>query len=66
MDPKQGQGIDVHTTETGFAYHRGSALSVFKSDRREDIVALVCALLIALGVWLHVNLKWGVFSWLGL
>ena len=66
MDPKQSQSIDIHTDETGFKYHRGSALSIFKSDRREDIVALVCALMIALGVWAHVNLKWGVFTWLGI
>jgi hypothetical protein len=63
---EQSQNIDVQTTGTGFKYHRGSALSIFKSDRREDIVALVCALLIALGVWAHVNLKWGLFSMLGL
>lgn len=66
MDRNQAQSVDVQTTSSGFSYHRGSALSIFKSDRREDIVALVCALLIALGVWLHVNLKWGVFTWLGL
>lgn len=65
MDRKQSQDIDIHTTETGFKYHRGSALSVFKSDRREDIMALVLACLIALGVWGHVNYGWGLFSWLG-
>ena len=43
MDRKQSQDIDVHTTETGFKYHRGSALSVFKSDRREDIMEAHCA-----------------------
>lgn len=66
MDRKTSQGIDIHTTETGFQYHRGSALSVFKSDRREDLIALVCACLIALGVWAHVNHGWGLFSALGL
>ena len=59
MDRHESQKIDVHTTETGFQYHRGSALSIFKSDRREDIAALVCASLIALGAYLHVNYGWG-------
>ncbi len=59
MDRHESQKIDVRTTETGFEYHRGSALSIFKSDRREDIAALVCASLIALGVYLHVNHGWG-------
>lgn len=66
MDRKKGQEIDINVTETGFKYHRGSALSIFKSDRSEDIVALICALLIAFGVWAHVNLKWGLFTALGL
>lgn len=48
---KKSQDIDLQTTETGFKYHRGSALSIFKSDRYEDFVALGCALLIALGVF---------------
>ncbi len=65
MDRKQSQDIDVHTAEGGFKYHRGSALSIFKSDRREDLIALVCACLIALGVWAHVNYGWGLFKWLG-
>lgn len=50
-DPKS-QNIDVHKTETGFKYHRGSALSIFKSDRLEDFIALVFAALIALGVYI--------------
>lgn len=66
MDSRQSQDIDINVTETGFRYHRGSALSIFKSDRREDIVALVLALLIALGVWVHVKMGWGLFSALGL
>jgi len=53
-DPKS-QDIDVHTTETGFKYHRGSALSIFKTDRREDLMALLFAALIALGVYVFVN-----------
>jgi hypothetical protein len=53
-DPKS-QDIDVHTTETGFKYHRGSALTIFKSDRREDLMALVFAALIAFGVLIFIN-----------
>ncbi len=33
-------------------FHRGSALSIFGSDRKEDFMALVFALVIALGVYL--------------
>lgn len=33
---------------------RGSALSIFSSDRMEDLIALCFALLIALGVYLLV------------
>ncbi len=35
-------------------FDRGSALSIFASDRYEDTIALVFALLIALGVYLMV------------
>jgi hypothetical protein len=49
---KKSQDIDLQTTESGFKYHRGSALSIFKSDRYEDFIALACALLIALGVFI--------------
>jgi len=35
-------------------FERGSPLSIFSSDRMEDIAALVCALLIALVVYLVV------------
>ncbi len=48
------QDIDIHETEEGFRYHRGSALSIFASDRYEDLVALAFALAIALGVYLLV------------
>ncbi len=48
------QTIDIHE-EDGFRYHRGSALSIFSSDRTEDLMALVLALLIALGVYLFVG-----------
>lgn len=59
---QSSQNIDIRTTETGFQYHRGSALSIFKSDRREDIAALICACLIAFGVYAHVNYGWGFAS----
>ena len=32
-------------------YDRGSALSIFGSDRKEDLMALVFALIIAFGVY---------------
>ncbi len=35
-------------------YDRGSALSIFGSDRREDFMALVFALAIAFGVLIFV------------
>lgn len=35
-------------------FERGSALSIFTSDRMEDFAALVCSLLIALLVYLTV------------
>ena len=35
-------------------FERGSALSIFTSDRMEDVAALVCSLLIALLVYLTV------------
>ena len=55
MTNPQSQNIDIRTTETGFKYHRGSALSIFKSDRYEDFIALICAASIALGVYLLIN-----------
>ena len=36
-------------------FHRGSALSIFMSDRREDFMALAAALIIAFGVYLFVG-----------
>ena len=35
-------------------FDRGSGLSIFSSDRMEDIAALVCAMLIALAVYILV------------
>ena len=55
MIDKKSQDIDLHTTESGFRYHRGSALSIFKTDRYEDFVALACALVIALAVYVLVK-----------
>ncbi len=53
MTDKHSQDIDLQE-EAGAKFHRGSALSIFVSDRREDFVALVLALLIALGVYFFV------------
>ncbi len=47
------QNIDIQD-EGGFKFHRGSALSIFGSDRREDLMALLLALMIAAGVYLLV------------
>jgi hypothetical protein len=35
-------------------FARGSALSIFGSDRREDFMALICALIIAFSVYFFV------------
>ena len=40
-------------TEEQPKYDRGSALSIFGSDRREDFMALAFALIIALGVFVY-------------
>ncbi len=47
------QDIDLQE-EAGAKFHRGSALSIFHSDRREDFMALFFAMLIALVVYLVV------------
>jgi hypothetical protein len=47
------QDIDLQE-EAGAKFHRGSALSLFHSDRKEDFIALIIALAIALGVYLMV------------
>lgn len=36
---------------SGAKFDRGSALSIFGSDRKEDMMALVFALVIAFGVY---------------
>lgn len=38
-------------TEEEQKFDRGTALSIFGSDRREDFMALLIALVIALGVY---------------
>jgi hypothetical protein len=40
-------------TEEELKYDRGSALSIFGSDRKEDFMALLFALIIALGVYVY-------------
>ena len=37
---------------SGARFDRGSALSIFGSDRKEDLMALICALVIAFGVYM--------------
>ena len=54
MTDQRSQDIDLQQ-EAGAKFHRGSALSIFNSDRREDMMALVLSLLIALGVYLLVG-----------
>jgi hypothetical protein len=53
MTDPRSQDIDLQQ-EAGAKFHRGSALSIFKSDRWEDFVALILALLIAAGVYFFV------------
>jgi len=53
MTDKHNQDIDLQE-EAGAKFHRGSALSIFASDRREDFMALLLSLLIALGVYFFV------------
>ena len=53
MSEQNSQGTGQQE-EAGAKFHRGSALSIFHSDRREDFMALFFALAIALGVYLTV------------
>lgn len=50
MSNNDSQNIDIQE-EGGFRFHRGSALSIFGSDRLEDVVALLLSLIIAIGVY---------------
>ena len=54
MSEHDSQDIDLQE-EAGAKFHRGSALSIFVSDRREDFLALIFALLIALGVYIFLG-----------
>jgi hypothetical protein len=54
MSEHDSQDIDLQE-EAGAKFHRGSALSIFMSDRHEDFIALVCALAVALGVYILVE-----------
>ncbi|MBI2236130.1 MAG: hypothetical protein HYU60_04120 [Magnetospirillum sp.] len=54
MTDQASQNIDLRK-EGQFTFHRGSALSIFSSDRREDFMALLCSLLITLGVYVTVG-----------
>jgi len=51
-DKDDSQNIDLQE-EAGATFHRGSALSLFHSDRLEDFLALLFALAIALFVYLN-------------
>ena len=53
MSGHDSQDIDLQE-EAGARFHRGSALSIFHSDRREDFMALFFAMLIALVVYLMI------------
>ncbi len=37
------------------AFERGSPLSIFSSDRREDLIALTFALMVAVGVYVIIG-----------
>ena len=54
MTDERSQNIDLQE-EAGAKFHRGSALSIFKSDRHEDLIALLLALTIALGVYVFIG-----------
>jgi len=54
MSEHDSQDIDLQE-EAGAKFQRGSALSIFVSDRREDFLALIFALLIALGVYIFIG-----------
>ena len=51
---RDSQDIDLQE-EAGAKFHRGSALSLFHSDRTEDLIALLCAAAIAFGVYVLVQ-----------
>ncbi len=53
MSEDHNQDSDVQ--EEGAKFKRGSALSIFANDRHEDFMALLFALLVALGVFFLVG-----------
>jgi hypothetical protein len=53
MSEQNTQGTGQHEA-AGAKFDRGSSLSIFHSDRREDFMALFFALVIALGVYVMV------------
>ncbi len=55
MTDQDSKNSDLQETEEGMVFDRGSPLSIFSSDRYEDTIALVFALLIALGVYILVD-----------
>ncbi len=55
MNEQQNDSEDTAPQEeAGGSFDRGSTLSIFHSDRAEDFIALLFALLVALGVYLLV------------
>jgi hypothetical protein len=52
MSEQTSQDTDQQE-ETGTTFKRGTSLSIFHSDRREDFTALFFAAAIALGVYLY-------------
>lgn len=54
MTIKNSQDIDLQK-EGKLKFHRGSALTIFTSDRTEDLVALIFSMAIAFGVYLFVG-----------
>ncbi len=53
LNDTQGDDQEEHQEEGTF--DRGTPLSIFNSDRREDFMALFFSLSIALGVYVLVN-----------
>ncbi len=51
MSEQNSQDTDLHEEEDTW-FDRGSSLSIFHGDRREDFTALFFAGLVALGVYL--------------
>ncbi|NQU60557.1 MAG: hypothetical protein HQ512_05465 [Rhodospirillales bacterium] len=51
-EQNDSQDIDIQE-EAGATFHRGSALSLFHSDRLEDFLALIFALAVALFVYVN-------------